>query len=165
MPASAPSVGVEGETGTGKDRQEELTVVEQPFYKMWQLDDTAEVSHGDTRRELQEALELVANDIRAAPTVPGDPNDAEEPDPDALREDAAVELPRKHCAFKGCLWSEADGTDDDLLIASRIPPGHLSIKSEGAMLQVSIRVLEGTLSSRSRMERRFLIPACIRNGS
>ena len=56
------------------------------------------------------------------------------------------------------------GTAD--LIASRIPPGHLNIKSEGAMLQESIRVLEGTRSSRSIIQRGFLlIPACIRNGN
>ena len=45
------------------------------------------------------------------PTVPADPDDASKPWAIAMVEDAAVQLPRAHCAFKGCAWS--GDTDDE----------------------------------------------------
>ena len=51
---------------------------------------------------LQEAIELVAEYLRDDPTLPADTGDATKVDPHALSEDAAIWLPRKHCAFSGC---------------------------------------------------------------
>ena len=51
--------------------------------------------------------------MREVPTVPADPLDPGKPWAAAFREDAAVELPKKHCAFKGCLWK---GSLDETLL-------------------------------------------------
>ena len=51
---------------------------------------------------LQEAIELVAEYLRDDPTLPADTCDATKVDSHALSEDAAIWLPRKHCAFSGC---------------------------------------------------------------
>ena len=60
------------------------------------------VDHGDRRDLLHAALALVAENLREESTLPANPADAETVDTDALREDIAVELPTKHCAFRGC---------------------------------------------------------------
>jgi len=54
------------------------------------------------RDVLQKSIELVAEHLRDDPTLPADASDATQVDPNALAEDAAVWLPRKHCAFSGC---------------------------------------------------------------
>ena len=45
---------------------------------------------------------LVAANIREDPTLPGSTDNPQVASAEALREDAAVFLPRKHCAFIGC---------------------------------------------------------------
>ena len=59
---------------------------------------------------MERALHTLAECIRRHPTLPADPVYPSEPLSEALREDAAVRLPAKHCAFKGCRW---EGTTDD----------------------------------------------------
>ena len=78
------------------------------FYKIAALP-SGDDNHGDPRDSLQQALELVAENLREDPTLPCDPLDSQRGDPDALREDAAIELPPKHCAFVGCARSFASG--------------------------------------------------------
>jgi hypothetical protein len=46
--------------------------------------------------------------LRSSPTVACDAGGTREPWSDALREDMAVQLPRKHCAFEGCSWNYDD---------------------------------------------------------
>ena len=59
----------------------------------------------DARCKLDAETDKLANELRDHPTLPADPQDANKPSATALREDAAVELPAKHCAFRGCLWT------------------------------------------------------------
>ena len=40
--------------------------------------------------------------------MPADPEDPAKPWAAALLEDAAVQLPKKHCAFRGCGWSGSE---------------------------------------------------------
>jgi len=65
----------------------------------------------DARSQLELAIENLAKQLREDPTIPADPNDANKPDELALREDVAVQLPLKHCAFRGCSW-ESDFAAD-----------------------------------------------------
>ena len=58
----------------------------------------------DSRSKLEAAVQSLADLLRDDPTVPADLDDPEVPCKLALLEDAAVELPQKHCAFKGCAW-------------------------------------------------------------
>ena len=78
------------------------------FYKIAALP-SGDENHGDPRDSLQQALELVSENIREDPTLPCDPLDAQRADPDALREDAAIELQSTHCAFVGCARSFESG--------------------------------------------------------
>ena len=48
----------------------------------------------------------------------------------ALREDAAVVLPKKHCAFKGCSWSGSRGGD----LAEHLAVKHSKLLDEVAIL-------------------------------
>ena len=59
----------------------------------------------DPRRKLEAALEMAAEQLRPSPTVPCELLNPAQPWADALREDMAVQLPRKHCAFAGCTWA------------------------------------------------------------
>ena len=54
----------------------------------------------DPRVRMDEALKIVAEQVRADPTLPADEMDGEQPRQDAYSETAAVHLPRKHCAMK-----------------------------------------------------------------
>ena len=65
----------------------------------------------DPRCRLEAALAKVATFIRREPTVPADPQHPENPWPDALREDAAIQLPPKHCAFQGCCFNCSNDTE------------------------------------------------------
>ena len=58
----------------------------------------------DPRCRTQDALQRVAAMIRDDPTLPAVVETPLVPYADALREDCAVELPRKHCAFRGCAF-------------------------------------------------------------
>ena len=55
------------------------------------------------RARIREELEKLSRCLREEPTVPADPGDPEKPWAAALLEDAAVQLPKKHCASQGCL--------------------------------------------------------------
>ena len=66
------------------------------------------------RARIEEELEKLSRCLREEPTVPADPGDLEKPWAAALLEDAAVQLPKKHCAFKGCAWI---GSSDEELYA------------------------------------------------
>ena len=59
----------------------------------------------DSRRKLENAIEHLASELREDPTVPADPHDGNMPLAASLLEDAAIELPGTHCAFRGCSWS------------------------------------------------------------
>ena len=82
------------------DKSEAEEMEPQSFYriKALQNDDTS----GDRRENLYNALCMVSAELRDDPTLPCDPEDESQPDPSALKEDVAVELPAKHCAFIGC---------------------------------------------------------------
>ena len=66
----------------------------------------------DPRCRTQDALQRVAAMIRDDPTLPAGVETPLVPYADALREDCAVELPRKHCAFRGCAF--CGQTQEDL---------------------------------------------------
>ena len=66
----------------------------------------------DPRCVLEHALEILAAQLRPDPTLPADTADPAQASRAALLEDAAVQLPRKHCAFKRCVW--CGPTDADL---------------------------------------------------
>jgi len=72
---------------------------EQQFFNIQAL-----VGGPDKRCKLEVATQNLAEMLREEPTIPADVDDPELPCKIALLEDAAVELPLKHCAFKGCLW-------------------------------------------------------------
>ena len=73
------------------------------------------------RCQLEAALATLATALRSEPTIPGDPADADRPWEAAMREYTAVELPAKHCAFKGCSWTGTDeaGLQDHLRTSHR----------------------------------------------
>ena len=77
----------------------------------------------DPRRELEDALDALANAYRSHPTLPGSLTDDGGPDPLALASNAAVVLPRKHCAFKGC--REHFENDDALVDHSQNSAEHM----------------------------------------
>ena len=56
----------------------------------------------DPRARIDAELEVLSECLREEPTVPADPEDKTQPWAAALLEDAAVQLPQKHCAFRGC---------------------------------------------------------------
>ena len=64
----------------------------------------------------QDALQRVAAMIRDDPTLPAGVETPLVPYADALREDCAVELPRKHCASRGCAfcWQAQERVDQHL---------------------------------------------------
>ena len=51
----------------------------------------------DKRSRLEAAIENLAGLLREEPTIPADGRDPQLPCEAALLEDAAVELPQKHC--------------------------------------------------------------------
>jgi len=56
----------------------------------------------DERNVIEVELEKLADKMSSTPTVP------EEHYAKTLREDIAVQLPLKHCAFSGCKWNYSD---------------------------------------------------------
>ena len=61
-----------------------------------------------SEKKMQEALDDLSHLFRDHPTLPGDPANPLEEFPFAASNDAAVLLPSKHCAFKGCFWCGTD---------------------------------------------------------
>ena len=74
----------------------------------------------DPRCLLEAASRKLAAQLRREPTVPGDPEAPLQPYGAALRNDMAVELPRKHCDFSDCLWHG----DDDLELLKYVAAVH-----------------------------------------
>ena len=112
--AKADSAGASRETQSATNPRstpaDKAHLAEASFYKIAVLP-TGDQNHGDQRDLLQQALELVAENLREDPTLPGDPIDSTQADPDALREDAAVVLQPAHCAFAGCTRTFVSGED------------------------------------------------------
>ena len=61
-------------------------------------------SSPDSRCVLETSIVKLAGCLRNEPTLPADGANPLEPSTEAMREDAAVQLPVKHCAFMGCQW-------------------------------------------------------------
>ena len=59
----------------------------------------------DPRCRVELALKELSDLIRKEPTVPADPLQPDKPWAHALREDMAVQLPVKHCAFRACQYA------------------------------------------------------------
>ena len=68
----------------------------------------------DPRCKVEVAVRALASQLRTDPTVPADPSNLERPAAVALRNDCAVQLPPKHCAFRHCGWW---GDTDTALLA------------------------------------------------
>ena len=62
----------------------------------------------DPRRLLENAIEQISLELRDAPTLPASASDHDHVDLLALRDDAAIQLPKKHCTFRGCNASFSD---------------------------------------------------------
>ena len=75
----------------------------------------------DPRRSRAKAVQDLSAKIRALPTLPASAGDAREPDSRALSAAAAVQLPVKHCAFRGC----GAGMVTEMELAEHIYDGHL----------------------------------------
>ena len=84
----------------------------------------------DPRVRLEDALRRLSEELRRHPTIPADPENPMEPLDAALREDAAIQLPFKHCAFKGCAW---EGETDEALHAHLC---HNHLQSLGAVTKL-----------------------------
>ena len=65
----------------------------------------------DQRSQLENALLQLASHLREDPTLPAHPDTPDKPWDLALREDISVRLPRKHCAFKRCVWAGASDAE------------------------------------------------------
>ena len=72
--------------------------------------DTSEHPSAALRTEI---LKVKAK-IRSHPTVPANPANLSEPQPEVFDDSVAVQLPRKYCAFSGCQWPDtsADAGSD-----------------------------------------------------
>ena len=67
-----------------------------------------ESSSPDSRCRIEAETAKLALQLRDDPTVPADPRNPNLPLASAFRQDAAVQLPAKHCAFRGCLWTSSE---------------------------------------------------------
>lgn len=70
-------------------------------------------SPGKFREKLDDALHTLSTLFRRHPTLPADPANPEEYMKEACDDSVGLLLPRKHCAFKHCMWN---GSDDMALI-------------------------------------------------
>ena len=80
----------------------------------------------DPRCALEAAIDALAAQLREDPTLPADANNGGVPSCAALREDAAVQLPAKHCAFAGCTWQGSTDTWRSSRTCARPTPVHLN---------------------------------------
>ena len=83
------------------------------------------------RAALEEAVRQAAEHLRDKPTLPADPENLDAPWQLPLREDLAVHLPSKHCAFRGCGWT---GLDEASLYA------HLTERHEDVLAAGAVRL-------------------------
>ena len=125
---SIESKRIEDERQERKDEETEMKQAEeeetapleapQPFYlvRARSLRDSS-----DPRANRERLLLEMAKRIRDCPTIPADPEDANQVWPAALAEDMAVELPRVHCSFRGCCWCgiTEDERDAHILMTHR----------------------------------------------
>ena len=123
----------------------------------------------DVRCQLEVALEELACLLRTDPTLPADPSNSQQPLAAALREDMAVQLPLKHCDFRGCQYS--CNSDHELLhhlenshrqelrkVASLTPAQHSEVdKLVGVYNEViSVVVRQGAPLASYEIDRRCL---------
>ena len=92
----------------GTEAMASANSTEQPMFAIRTVD---KAQSPDPRSKLEVAIVDLARLLRNDPTVPGDGADPSQPCRAALLEDAALELPAKHCAFRGCLWEGATSVD------------------------------------------------------
>ena len=103
----------ESVTNVGSRMKEKPATDNSMFYRVRTLTSEGKHEHDDLREVFDNALKLVVEHIRENPTLPSGSKDATNADADALREDAAILLPRKHCAFIGCDYTCE--SDDELI--------------------------------------------------
>ena len=123
----------------------------------------------DTRCKLELALAALAKLLRADPTLPADLSAPSQACAAALREDAAVQLPAKHCAFRDCSWQGS--TDLELLkhlaqkhaaaldaVASRLPAAYSEEERRASAYNEAIAVVvrEGAPLAAYAIDRRCL---------
>ena len=94
------------------------------------------------RAALEQAIFEIVEHIREKPTIPADPENAQEPWRLALRSDIALQLPSKHCAFKGCVWT---GEDDRHLYKH-------TREKHGLILEKAAQLLSIAFPEEHRME-------------
>ncbi len=85
-----------------KDLEEGPELYSEPLYSVKRM--SSEVSP-HPRAKLEGLIAEVVEFIRMKPTIPADPQNPAEPWSLALSEETAIQLPGKHCAFRGCSWS------------------------------------------------------------
>ena len=76
------------------------------FYEVYAMDD--EKTPDLLRKELHDALHTLSYDFRDYPTLPADPCNSMKEFPSSRSKEAALLLPSKHCAFRGCSWCGTD---------------------------------------------------------
>eukprot|EP00973_Karenia_brevis_P042279 5851396-Karenia_brevis.AAC.1 len=89
---------------TQKPVQQTKPEVAPKFAQLFSIQCLDAAKSPDPRSAFEVCVAQLAKQLRADPTIPADHVDASKPDSTALREDTAVELPLKHCAFRGCAW-------------------------------------------------------------
>ena len=82
----------------------------------------------DQRCTKELAISKLSDLLRAIPTLPCDPKDSNEPWTLALREDSAVQLPAKHCSFRGCVWEG----DTQTQLVEHLCTSHVAVLSDAA---------------------------------
>ena len=82
----------------------------------------------DQRCTKELAISKLSDLLRAIPTLPCDPKDSNEPWGLALREDSAVQLPAKHCSFRGCVWEG----DTQTQLVEHLCTSHVAVLSDAA---------------------------------
>ena len=106
-------------------KEVEQSIAMAGFYK---LECMSPESSPDPRCKVEVAVRALALQLRTDPTVPADPSNLENPAAVALRNDCAVQLPPKHCAFRKCGWW---GDTDTALLA------HLRLDHSEALEKVA----------------------------
>ena len=95
----------------------------------------------DVRVKMEAAVEKLAEQLRLEPTLPADSSDTCMPCAAALLEDCAIQLPAKHCAFRGCDWH---GDSNSMLI------GHL-LENHRSELQACTDLYPSSTSLHNRL--------------
>ena len=117
--------------GTGDETAEAEGATAAGYYILKSM---SAIDSPDPRCKVEGAIAELAAQLREHATLPADPEDPTRPWHAALREDAAVQLPQKHCAFKKCTW---EGTTDAELLRHVSDEHRASLKSVTALLAKS----------------------------